>query len=124
MKFIYPAIFHKDPDGYWAEFPDLAGCHTSGNTVEETLDNATEALSGYLLSLIDRDIKITKPCDISKIKLEENCFTSLVETTLNATKKSVNKTLTIPSWLNDKALQKNINFSAVLQNALMHELEL
>ena len=33
--------------------------------------------------------------------------------------KSVKKTLTIPSWLNDLALEKNINFSQVLQEALL-----
>ena len=33
--------------------------------------------------------------------------------------KSVKKTLTIPSWLNDVAMEKNINFSQVLQEALL-----
>lgn len=32
------------------------------------------------------------------------------------------KTLSIPAWLNNMALEKNINFSNVLQNALVHEL--
>ena len=32
--------------------------------------------------------------------------------------KSVKKTLTIPSWLNNLAEQNNVNFSNVLQNAL------
>jgi post-segregation antitoxin (ccd killing protein) len=36
--------------------------------------------------------------------------------------KSVKKTLTIPSWLNDLAIENNINFSQTLQEALRKEL--
>lgn len=36
--------------------------------------------------------------------------------------KSVKKTLTIPKWLNELALQENINFSQTLQEALRREL--
>ena len=36
--------------------------------------------------------------------------------------KSVKKTLTIPSWLNDLAIENNINFSQVLQEALLTKL--
>ena len=39
-------------------------------------------------------------------------------------KKSVKKTLTIPAWLNEKALEQNINFSQVLQEALLAKLML
>ena len=35
--------------------------------------------------------------------------------------KSVKKTLTIPEWLNEEALAMNINFSQVLQEALMEK---
>ena len=33
--------------------------------------------------------------------------------------KAVKKTLSIPAWLNEKAISMNINFSQVLQEALM-----
>jgi len=36
--------------------------------------------------------------------------------------KSVKKTLTIPAWLNALALEQNINFSQVLQEALKSRL--
>ena len=35
--------------------------------------------------------------------------------------KAVKKTLTIPEWLNEEALAMNINFSQVLQEALMEK---
>ena len=37
--------------------------------------------------------------------------------------KAVKKTLSIPQWLNDKATARKINFSKVLQSALIKELE-
>ena len=37
--------------------------------------------------------------------------------------KAVKKTLTIPSWLNKAAMEKNINFSQVLQEALLKKIQ-
>lgn len=50
---IYPAIFHKDKQGYWVEFPDLPGCNTQGDTIEEAYKMAKEALALYLESAPD-----------------------------------------------------------------------
>jgi antitoxin HicB len=37
--------------------------------------------------------------------------------------KAVKKTLTIPSWLNEEGIARGINFSQVLQDALMEKIE-
>lgn len=37
--------------------------------------------------------------------------------------KSVKKTLTLPKWLNDLAVEHNINFSKTLQETLRKELK-
>ncbi len=42
---IYPAVFHKAEVGYWVEFPDVAGCFTQGETLEEAFRMAKEALA-------------------------------------------------------------------------------
>ncbi len=44
--------------GYWVKVPTLPGCVTDGETVEDALANAKEAIEGYILSLIDREIPI------------------------------------------------------------------
>ena len=44
--------------GYWVKVPTLPGCVTDGETVEQALANAKEAIEGYILSLIDREIPI------------------------------------------------------------------
>jgi len=40
----YPAIFHPEENGYWVEFPDLPGCFSQGNSIEESYAMASEAL--------------------------------------------------------------------------------
>ena len=42
---------HKEEGGYLAFFPALPGCHTWGDTYEDAVKNAEEALMGYLEAL-------------------------------------------------------------------------
>lgn len=122
MKVIYPAVFHEDSDGVWVEFPDLQGCQSYGETIQEVLDSAKEALEGYCVTLLEEKRKLPVASDIKTIKPGENAFTSLVETDLTthfAKQKSVKKTLTIPAWMNDFAVEKGLNCSAILQEGIM-----
>ena len=124
MLFVYPAIFHKEEDSYWVEFPDLPGCHTYGSSLTETMEAAQEALAAYLLTLLEQNRTIASPSDISAIQAEDG-FSSLVSCDINQYKdtKAVKKTLTIPSWLNDRAISMGINFSQVLQEALLSKIQ-
>lgn len=121
MKLIYPAVFHQEDNAYWVEVPDLEGCNSFGDTLEETLTNAREALEGYSISLIEHKEKLPVPSDIGSLKSSDG-FVSLVDIDLSAyfnQKKAVKKTLTIPEWLNEAAIEKGINFSQALQDALL-----
>ena len=68
----YKVLLEKEQDGgYHAFCPILKGCHSQGDTVEEAIDNITEAIELYLESLIadDRPIPkenlIVKPLSVS-----------------------------------------------------------
>ncbi len=124
MLFVYPAIFHKEDDTYWVEFPDLEGCHTYGTSITDTMESAQEALAAYLLNLLEQNQAIASPSDISSFYAEDG-FTSLVSCNIDQYKdtKAVKKTLTIPSWLNDRAVSMGINFSQVLQEALLSKIQ-
>jgi len=63
MILTYPArIRHMAEDkSYLVEFPDLPGCLTEGDTLEEAKHNAKEALTGYLSSVFERNLKIPDP---------------------------------------------------------------
>ncbi len=124
MLFVYPAIFHREEGSYWVEFPDLEGCHTYGDSIPETMEAAQEALSAYLLTLLEQGRPLAAPSDISTCRSEDG-FVSLVSCTIDQYKetKAVKKTLTIPSWLNDRAVAMGLNFSKVLQDALISKIQ-
>ncbi len=127
MFFVYPAIFHKEENSYWVEFPDLEGCQTFADTLEEAAEMAQEALSGYLITTLEEKNKLKNPSEIKDIKCDKDSFTSLVTCDIGKylnNSKAIKKTLTIPEWLNDMAVANGINFSAILQEALIEKLEI
>lgn len=67
---------------------------------------------------------IASPSDISAFHTDDG-FSSLVSCDINQYKdtKAVKKTLTIPSWLNDRAMSMGLNFSQVLQEALLLKIQ-
>lgn len=123
MLKVYPAILHKE-DGYWIEFPDLEGCQTYESTLEETMELAQEALGFYLASLMERNLPVPKPSDISSLEKKEGQLTysaTNVDTYRRDTR-AVRKMLSILAWLAKEADAKNISLSKVLQEALKEKL--
>ena len=141
MLSMYPACFFTEGDGYSVIFPDLNWLATQGDTLEEAMEMAVDCLAGYLYSCkIDGD-DIPKPSKLSEIDPEAvareidpegpvcEAFVNMVTVDVEEYarmhfEKSVKKTLTIPAWLNKAALEQNVNFSQVLQEALKTRLNL
>lgn len=125
---VYPAIFteYNDESGkyYVVEFIDFPGCITEGETLQEAFYMAQDALGLYL----DEENNFSEPTtDFSEIKLDKNQFISYVNIDMDEYRKkfnnkSMNKTVTLPIWLNNISEKNNINFSQVLQKALKKEL--
>jgi antitoxin HicB len=63
MTLSYPAQikYVAEDNAYLVEFPNLPGCLTEGATIEEAKRNAKEALTGYLASVFERELKIPGP---------------------------------------------------------------
>jgi predicted RNase H-like HicB family nuclease len=55
--FKFTAIIEGDKDGYYAYCPELKGCHTQGDTVEEALANLREAAELYLETLSSEELE-------------------------------------------------------------------
>ena len=122
-RHIYPAIFSYDEDGISVEFPDIPGCLTAGQTTEEALKNAKEALELVLYGFEEDQEEIPAPSDIRTLNTEHNQTIVLVEVWMIPVRdymknKAVKKTLTLPKWLNDMAEENHVNFSRLLQQAL------
>ena len=67
------------------------------------------------------------PTPLSEVKVEENERSALVDVYMPSIRmanvnRSVNRTVTLPAWLNAAALEKNVNFSQILQDALKEKL--
>ncbi|MGA2866874.1 MAG: type II toxin-antitoxin system HicB family antitoxin [Verrucomicrobiota bacterium] len=52
----FTAIIEGDADGYYAYCPELKGCQTQGDSVEESLANLREAAELYLETLTPEEI--------------------------------------------------------------------
>ncbi len=129
MKLVYPANFYYEKEGgYSVEIPDLLGCVTQGDTLEEAMEMAQDAALGWILTAIEEEEEIPKPSQIEQIKIEGEGFKTLLLLDIDqyskkyGTKKSVKKTLTIPEWLNKRAEKVGINFSQVLQESLLNKI--
>ena len=129
-KLFYPAVFHKaEEGGFWISFPDFPECFTDGDNMEQAYEMAVDALGLALTTMQDEKLPIPPASDPSQIALEPNCFLVVVEFDMLAYKKRVNpravkKTLSIPEWLNEEATAIGVNFSQVLQEALMAKINM
>ena len=115
----YPAIFHKEEDSYWVEFPEFGG-GTEGDNIEEAMVNAHQMLESVLATFIDEDLPLPKPSDITKIKVEDG-FTSMIQvdpTPFIKNNKTIRKNVTVPEWLVRLCDRQNINYSEDLPTAL------
>lgn len=127
-RYIYPAIFDPCEDGgYTVTFPDLPGCITEGDSLDEALIMAKEAMSLHLWGMEDDGDLISPPTSPEKITAPEGGFVSLIEIWMPPFRdkmalKAVNKMVTLPKWLKELGERENINFSHILQNALKEHL--
>ena len=126
-SYLYPAIFKYGKDGITITFPDLPGCISCGKNDEEALYMARDVLGGWMYQIERTKEKIPKPSSLNMMNLNFDEKVLLIDVWMPSVRKSirnkaVKKTLTIPQWLNERATEKNLNFSHVLQEALKEEL--
>ncbi len=128
-KLYYPAIFQKEDVGYSVWLNDVSGCISQGDTFQEAVENIKDALGLCLEAAADEHSTLPEPSSPENVELEPGQFTAIIEFDKLAylkkhDKKAVKKTLSIPNWLNVAAEEQHINFSAVLQSALMEKLNI
>ncbi len=122
MKTVYPATIEKIDNQYWLEFPDLDGCQTWGDSIEEVMSNANEALEGYILTCLENKKVLNKASDINDIACEDGIIKTYIYCDVEIKSNNpVKKTLTIPEWVNEIGLEHNINFSKTLTDAIIHQ---
>ena len=72
-KLFYPAILEKAPGGvYGVTFPDLPGCVSAGETAEQALVNAREALAGHVALMVQDGDPLPEPTAIDAVTVDED----------------------------------------------------
>ena len=126
-KLFYPAIFHREGDGFWVTFPDFPECFTEGDNMELAYEMAVEALGLAITSRKAEKQKIPIASQADTITIDEGILVvvefDMLEYCKKHNSKAVKKTLSIPEWLNEEAMAMGLNFSQVLQEALMMKLK-
>lgn len=125
-KMFYPAVFHRaEEGGYWITFPDIPECITEGDNMEEAYNMAVDALGLALTDRIKEKQDLPKASEVDDIKEDGTVVVvqfDLAEYNRKHNNRAVKKTLSIPEWLNEEALAMNLNFSQVLQEALLERI--
>ncbi|MCD8380794.1 MAG: type II toxin-antitoxin system HicB family antitoxin [Lachnospiraceae bacterium] len=126
MKLVYPAIFTpcENLSGYTVEIPDLPGCVTEGRDLADAIEMGVDAASGWILDEMEDGNSYPAPSNPKKISCSPDSFVSLLVLDMDAyaEKYGTNasrKNITIPAWLNTYGEKNHINFSKVLQDALI-----
>lgn len=128
MKHAYPIVITKDTDFYVVYIPDF-DINTQGETVAEAMEMARDAIGICGCAKQDEKQQLPIPSKLASVKHTENDIITLVDVDFDEYRRknsmrAVRKNVTIPSWLNEEAEKANINFSAILQNALKAELNI
>lgn len=128
-RYIYPAVLtYEEGEEIAVVFPDL-DVATSGENDADALASARELLGAVLYGMEEDGDPIPAPTPLNAVKLEENERAALVDVYMPSIRlakvnRAVNRTVTIPAWLNAAAMERNINFSQVLQGALREQLHM
>jgi predicted RNase H-like HicB family nuclease len=126
MKLIYPAVFTPclEKEGYTVVVPDLPGCVSEGDSLINAIEMGTDAACGWVLGELEDGNSIPSPTPHEQLVLEEGEFVNLLVLDIDSYAekyggKAVRRNVTIPAWLNTFGEEHNVNFSRVLQDALL-----
>jgi len=128
-KLFYPAVFHRaEEGGFWVSFPDIPECLTQGDDMQQAYEMAVEALGLSLTSMEEAGEEVPKASVPEAIDAEDGFLVvvefDMAEYRRRHCSRAVKKTLSIPEWLNEAAIRQNINFSQVLQEALLQKVNI
>lgn len=132
IKITYLAVLEPSNDGgYGVWFPDLPGCISYGKNIVEAQEMAKEALGLHLYGMeLDCDI-IPKPSEDIDNENEDIKGCVIVPVTVypeivknEMDNKRVKTNVTLPRWLKAIAEKESVNYSRLLENALLEYLNI
>ena len=121
---VYPIHITKEAGDYIVYIPDF-DINTFGNTLAKAIVMARDAIGLMGIQLEDENKELPEP--FSRQVDEKGDIETLVdidfkEYRIKHDNRMVKKNCTIPYYLNNEAEKRGINFSRLLQEALMQKL--
>lgn len=127
MRTAYKIILTKADEGYLVTVPDF-DCNTQGEDIADAMAMARDVIGLMGITMEDMGKKIPEPdtatYELAAGDLELYVDVDFTEYRKKNDNKKVKKTLSIPSWLNEQAESEHVNFSRVLEEALLERLEI
>ncbi|MDR1469767.1 MAG: type II toxin-antitoxin system HicB family antitoxin [Spirochaetaceae bacterium] len=126
-KVTYLAVFETDENpGISVYFPDVPGCVSCGETFDQALCMAKEALSLHIYGM-EKDGEPLPPRtdiipDSGGMVVPISVFPDIVRDGMNNRREKT--TVTIPRWLKDAAETEGLNYSRLLESAIKETLEI
>lgn len=122
MKGVYTVVLIPAKEGGYTVFIPAFQSITEGDDLYEAIYMAKDAIG--LLGITMEDDGLTLPEDKEPDEEYQGYKSALVDVDFDAYRRkmdhrSVRKNVTIPSWLDVEAKKKKVNFSQVMQDALM-----
>ena len=81
--YIYPAILTQYKNNVGIMFPDLPGCVSNADNIDEAISAARKVLELHLFGMEENKQELPYPSSIDKIKLDENDMLFLVDAYMN-----------------------------------------
>lgn len=126
MRYTFTAVITPENGKCYVRVPDIAGCATTGRDIEDAVVQITDALSGCLVVWEDQGLPIpaaTAQRDISHDTADVLTLISVDTIAYRARTDThaVRKNVSIPAWMANMAERRGINYSKVLQDALVRQ---
>ena len=98
----YPALIESGGDDHGVTFPDLPGCVAMGQTLDETIRNAEEALHDWMDSMEELGHPIPTPSQLEDVEVPPGCaLTSILVVKAQRDKPSVRLNLVLDAGVAD-----------------------
>jgi len=126
-KLTYLAVFETDDNpGISVYFPDVPGCASGGTDFDHALEMAKEALSLHIYGMEKDGDPLPERTDnipavgSGDMVVPVTVYPDLVRNELNSRREKT--TVTIPHWLKSAAEAEGLNYSRLLEAAIMETL--
>ena len=115
---------NEDGSKYYCRVPDLPGCVTTGDSIDEAIELITDAASGWLVVAEDEGIEIPTATPQHELDIPKGAICSIIRIDTFAYRaatdtRAVRKNVSLPAWMAALAEKRGLNCSQVLQDGIM-----